>query len=222
MVVVHQNQEDYKIMQNEKCKICRRLGTKLFLKGERCYLSKCSIVRRSYPPGQKKRKQKKPLSEYGKELREKQKLKNWYSLKEKQFRKYVKEALQARGKVENISDFLIKTLENRLDNVIFRLGFAPSRNSARQIISHGHILVNNKPVNIASFLVRKGDLISIKPSSIKKNIFYTLPLSLKKYNTPIWLKLSIEKMEGKVLDVPKLEEVAPSVEIFSIFEHYSR
>ncbi len=209
-------------MENSKCKICRRLGVKLFLKGEKCLSAKCSMVRKSYPPGQKGKRRPKALSEYGKELREKQKLKNWYNLKERQFRKYVKKALGARGKVEDASVFLIKTLESRLDNVIFRLGFAPSRSSARQLISHGHILINSRPVNIASFSVKKGDKINIKPSSSKKNIFRNLPSVLKKYNPPPWLSLVAGKLEGKVIGIPNLEEVAPPVEISSIFEYYSR
>ena len=222
MVVGRQNQEDYKIMQNIKCKICRRRGVKLFLKGERCFLPKCSMIKKPYLPGQKGKKRQRPLSEYAKELQEKQKLKNWYCLSEKQFYQYVKKILQLRGRVEDAAAALIQILENRLDNVVFRLGLAPSRVSAKQIISHGHVLVNNKSVNISSFLVKKGDLIAIKPLSMKKNIFQNLSSTLKKYNTPSWLKLSAEKLEGKVLDVANLEEAAPPAEISSIFEHYSR
>lgn len=210
-------------MQNEKCKICRRSGTKLFLKGDRCLSPKCAMIKKSYAPGQRKKKPQRTFSEYGKELREKQKLKNWYSLREKQFRKYVKEALRVRGVgTEDASMVLIKILESRLDNVVFRLGFASSRSSARQIISHSHILVNNKPVNVSSFLVKKDDIISIKPSSIKKNVFQGLSAALKKYNTPTWLQLSAEKLEGRVLGVSSLEEIKPPVEISSIFGHISR
>ena len=212
-------------MKNSKCKICRRLGVKLFLKGEKCFLPKCSMVRKPYPPGQKGKRRRKSFSDeggYGKELKEKQKLKNWYFLKERQFQKYVKEALRVRGKVEDASAVLVQILESRLDNIVFRLGFVSSRALARQIISHGHILVNNRPVNIASFLVKKGDKISIKSSSAKKNIFRTLPSILKKYKSPSWLELSVEKLEGKVLEVPNLEEAGLHVEISSIFEHYSR
>lgn len=239
MVVDHLSQEDYRHenMKNNKCKICRRLGEKLFLKGEKCSLSKCSMVRKPYPPGQKGKRGRKTLSEYGKELKEKQKLKNWYSLKEKQFRKYVKEALRSRrneispsrfadacvsGKVENASGVLVQILESRLDNIIFRLGFAGSRALARQIVSHGHILVNDKRVNIASFLIKKGDRINIKPSSIEKSVFRILPSILKKHKSPSWLELSVEKLEGKVLEIPNLEEAGLNVEISSIFEHYSR
>ncbi len=212
-------------MKNNKCKICRRLGEKLFLKGEKCLLPKCPMVRKPYPPGQKEERQRKSFSDeggYGKELKEKQKLKNWYFLKERQFRKYVKEALRVRGRVENASAILVQILENRLDNVIFRLGFACSRALARQIVSHGHILVNNRSVNIPSFLVKKGDNISIKASCVKKGLFSKLPTALKKHKPPSWLELSAEKLKAKVLDAPNLEEIGLNVEISSIFEHYSR
>ena len=208
-------------MINSKCKICRRLGVKLFLKGERCLSSKCPMVKRPYPPGKKGKRRPSSLSEYGKELREKQKLKNWYNLKERQFQKYVKEALEKRG-VEDAATLLIKTLESRLDNVVFRLGFASSRQKAKLLISHRHFLVNDKIINIPSYLVKKGDKIKIRPSSSKKTVFQNLPTILKKYETPAWLELNIEKLEGKVIGRPSLEEVAPPVEISSIFEYYSR
>ena len=209
-------------MKNSKCKICRRVGAKLFLKGEKCLSVKCPAIKKAYPPGKRGKRRPKPLSEYGKELREKQKLRNWYNLGERQFRKYVKETLGSRGKVEDTSAFLVKILESRLDNVVFRLGFASSRSSARQIISHRHILVNGRPVNIASFSAKKGDKVSIKPVSIKKNIFRNLPTILKKHKPPSWLEIDPQKMEGKVIGVPSLEEAAPPAEITSIFEYYSR
>ena len=209
-------------MLNAKCKICRRLGVKLFLKGEKCLSPKCPMVKKAYPPGQKGKRRVKSLSEYGKELREKQKLKNWYNLKERQFRKYVKEALEKRRKMEDAGTVLIKTLESRLDNVVFRLGFASSRRLAKQLISHRHFLVNDKVINIPSYLVKKGDKIKIRPTSCKKTVFQNLSTLLKKYETPAWLELNIEKLEGKITGKPSLEEVAPPVEISSIFEYYSR
>jgi small subunit ribosomal protein S4 len=180
------------------------------------------MVRKPYGPGQKGKRRKGALSEYGKELREKQKLKNWYNLKERQFRKYVKEVLGARGKVEDASALLIKILESRLDNVVFRLGFASSRTAARQLVSHRHILVNGRTVNIPSFSVKKGDRISIKPTSVKKNIFRNLSSILKKHKSPTWLQVNAEKLEGKVINEPNIEEASPSAEISSIFEFYSR
>jgi small subunit ribosomal protein S4 len=209
-------------MQNSKCKICRRMGVKLFLKGEKCLSPKCPMVRKPYPPGEKGKRRTKAPSEYGKELKEKQKLRNWYNLKEKQFRKYVKNVLEARGRVEDADTLLIKTLESRLDNVVFRLGFAFSRLLAGQLVSHRHILVNRRLVNISSYQVRKGDKISIKPSSAKKSIFKNLPAILKKHKAPSWLKLNVDKLEGEVVGQPSLEEAAPPVEISAIFEFYSR
>lgn len=209
-------------MMNSKCKKCRRLGVKLFLKGEKCLSPKCPMVRRAYPPGQKGKRRPTPLSEYGKELRESQKLKNWYNLKERQFKNYVKQVLAKRAKVEDTAQILIKILETRLDNVIFRLGLANSRAQARQLVSHGHFLVNGKSIDIPSYQVKKGDIISVKPQKIKKANFQNLKNLLKKYKTPSWLELNPEKLEGKVIGLPTLEEAAPPVEISAIFEYYSR
>jgi small subunit ribosomal protein S4 len=180
------------------------------------------MVKRPYPPGQKAKKRTRGLSEYGKELREKQKLKNWYNLDERQFRKYVKEVLAKRGKVEDAGDLLIKKLESRLDNVVFRMGFVPSRVQARQVISHGHFLVNGKKVDIPAYQTKKGDKITLHPRSPKKNIFQNLPTTLKKYNPPSWIELNIEKLEGKITGQPNLDEATPPAEISTIFEFYSR
>ena len=212
------------MVKNSKCKICRRLGVKLFLKGERCLTQKCPMVKRSYPPGQKKKRRTRALSEYGEELREKQKLKKWYNLEERQFRKYVKKILESHqgpGK-KDVLISLIKTLESRLDNVVFRLGIAASRPQARQLISHGHFLVNSKSVNIPGYLVKKGDKIRISPSSRKKNIFQNLPTLLKKRELPSWISLDVEKLEGKVIGAPSLEEAVLPAEVSLIFEYYSR
>ena len=223
MVVDQEKQEEFNLfMENSKCKICRRLATKLFLRGERCSSPKCAMVKKPYPPGPRAKKRRKNVSEYGKELKEKQKLKNWYNLEEKQFRKYVKETLKARARVADAGTALVKTLESRFDNVIFRLGFAPSRKAARQMVSHGHFTVDDKSINIPSYLVRKNDQIKVKPASIKKPIFQKLLPVLKKYNPPSWLKLDLQKMEAKVLDSPNIEEAVPPAEITTIFEFYSK
>jgi small subunit ribosomal protein S4 len=180
------------------------------------------MLKRAYPPGPKRKRRTRGFSEYGKELSEKQKLKNWYNLKERQFRKYVKEVLQKRGKVEDEALLLIKTLESRLDNVVFRLGFAKSRMQAKQLVSHGHFLVNGKSIDAPSYPVKKGDIITLKPQKVKKSIFQNLKNLLKKYKPPAWLELNVEKLEGKVVGEPNLEEAAPPVEISAIFEFYSR
>ena len=195
---------------------------KLFLKGEKCFSPKCPMIRRSYPPGEKPKKRLPPPSEYAKLLAEKQKLKLWYNLRERQFKNYVKEALSQRGKVEDISHYLVKILEMRLDNVVFRLGFAESRRKARQLVSHGYFLVNGRSVNIPSFRLKIGDTISVKPQKLKKVIFKNIKEKLKKHQLPSHLSLDIEKLEGKVIDEPKFEEISPPVDIHSVFEFYSR
>lgn len=209
-------------MKSSKCKICRRLGVKLFLRGERCLSPKCPIVKRPYPPGQKRKRRTRGLSEYGKELREKQKLKNWYNLTERQFRNYVKEVLAKRQRGEDAGALLIKKLEARLDNVVFRIGLASSRKQARQIVNHGHFLVNEKRINIPSYQVKKGDKIILHPSSRKKAIFQNLSTILKKHKPPSWIEFNIEKLEAEVVREPSIEEASPSAEISAIFEFYSR
>jgi len=210
-------------MKKNVCKICRRLGQKLFLKGEKCSSPKCPMVRRPYPPGlQRKRRRSILLSEYGKELAEKQKLKNYYGLRENQFERYVEEILKARGRIEDAGILLIKKLEKRLDNVVFRLGFARSRREARELVSHGHFLVDSKPVNIPSFQVEKGQVISIKESKKKKPYFKNLSVFLKNYQPPAWLKLDREKLEGKMIGEPTGEDIGVPVDVSAIFEFYSR
>ncbi len=205
-----------------QCKTCRRLGQKLFLKGDRCFSQKCAMVKRAYAPGPQKKRRGGSPSEYKKSLQEKQTLKKWYGLSERQFKKYVKVTLSKMGKVENVSNELIKELESRLDNVIFRLGFVNSRIHARQLVSHGYFLVNGRPVNIPSFNVKKGDVISIKESKKKKPIFKELQTQLKRKETSLWLNLDKEKLEGKSVGEPSLDEVKPPAEIPLIFEFYSR
>jgi len=180
------------------------------------------MVKRPYPPGKKGKRRPVPLSEYGKELREKQKLKNWYNLEERQFKNYVKKILAKKKRTEDPTALLIKILETRLDNVIFRLGWASSRRQARQLASYGHFLVNGKSIDTPSYQAKSGDIISIKPQKMKKAVFQNLKTSLKKHKTPNWLELNIEKLEGKVIGEPSLEESAPPVEISAIFEYYSR
>ena len=209
-------------IKEAKCRICRRLGVKLFLRGEKCLSPKCPMVKRPYPPGLPGKRRKSPPSEYKKELIEKQKLKYWYGLSERQLKKYVKEVLEKRGKVEDVSALLIQNLEKRLDNVVYRLGFAVSRDQARQLVSHKFFLVNGKPVNIPSFSLKVGDTVSLKPQKLKKAIFKDLKERLKKHQVPSWLSLDPEKFEGKVISEPKVEEVAPPVEVSAVFEFYSR
>ena len=196
--------------------MCRRLGIKL------CTSVKCPIVKRPYPPGQKGKRRTRALSEYGKELREKQKLRTWYNLQEKQFKKYAKDILSLKRRKEDAATLFIRKLENRLDNVVFRLGFASSRRQARQLISHGHIKVNGKIIDIASFEARKGDIVEVDQKSKSKNIFKDVLIVLKKHQPPSWLKLDAEAFKGEVMGQASLEEAAPPAEISLIFEFYSK
>lgn len=209
-------------MVNSKCKICRRQGIKLFLRGERCFGPKCAMIKRAYPPGPTRKRRKRGLSEYGRELREKQRLKNWYNLRERPFKKYVKEVLEKRGKVQDIADLFIKKLELRFDNVIFRLGFASSRSQARQLVSHGHFFINGKKVDIPSRQLKKEDKITIRASSLKKEFFKKIIPVLKKYQPPSWLKFDPERIEAEVIGQPTLKEAQPPAEISLIFEFYSK
>ena len=200
-----------------KCKQCRREGKKLFLKGERCFGPKCAMVRKAYPPGQHGQNRKRGFSEYGIQLREKQKVRRIYGLMEKQFKKYFDEASRLKGDTGNI---FLSILERRLDNVIYRLGFASSRNLARQLVSHGHFLVNGKKVDIPSYLVKEGDIITMK--NRKLAVFGDLENSLKNYQFPAWLLVDLKNMEGKVLSVPVRQEIDLAVDLQLIVEYYSR
>jgi len=194
----------------------RALGTKLFLKAERCSSPKCALTRRPYRPGMHG-KSRKVLSEYGRQLLEKQKIKISYGLNEKQIRTIFQKALK---KPAAIKDFIIQELETRLDNVVFKLGLASSRRIARQIVSHGHILVDGRKVSTPSFKVGVENLISIRPQSKNLSNFKDLSNILKNYQPPAWLTLDKEKMEGKVLVFP--QEVDGVFDISLVTDYYSR
>jgi len=198
------------------------LNQKLFLKGERCLSPKCALVKKPYVQGPKTKKRISKITEYGRELAEKQKLKKWYNLREKQFRNYVLDVLGKRGKMGDASSYFIKLLESRLDNVVFRLGLASSRIQARQLVNHSHFLVNGKGVDIPSCKIQKGDKISVKPSSLKLTYFQGLKTSLKNYETQKWLKLNKETLEAEVIGEPTIETANPPAEISSIFEFYTK
>jgi len=180
------------------------------------------MVRRPYAPGMRAKKRKSVLTEYGKELREKQKLKNWYGLRERQFKNYIKEVFKRQGGKEDIANLLIVKLESRLDNVVFRLGFASSRAQARQFVGHGHFLVNDKKVNIPSYQLKKGDRVSLSEKAKTKPAFKNISSDLKKQKLPAWLKINLDKLEGEIAGEPSIVETVPPAEISSIFEFYSR
>lgn len=203
----------------EKCKKCRRANQKLFLKGDRCSTQKCAMVKRPYAPGVHGKSRRRRFSEYGSQLAEKQKIRYTYGISEKQFKNYFKEAINQK---ENKGEFLVKKLESRLDNVIFRLGWARSRSLARQIVSHGHILVNGRKVNISSYQVKEGDVIKLKEGSKKLALFKELKTILKKYKLPVWLSLDLDKVEGKIKGSPEISDLSSIGEVNMVIEYYSR
>lgn len=204
-----------------KEKIERRLGEKLYLKGERSYSQKSAMIKKPYPPGMHGQKGSRKASEFAQELKSKQKVKNTYRLLEKQFKNYIKKAINSKKEPH---EFILKKLENRLDNVIFRVGFGQSRDQAKQLVSHGHILVNNRKVNIPSFEVKIGDELNIREGSMKSPFFATLmPTWLKKYNPPAWILLDKDKMTAKIKGLPTLSESGINVvDLRAIIEFYSR
>jgi len=207
------------VYHDAKCRICRRAGEKLFLKGERCYSTKCAVSRRAYPPGQKGKTGFMRLTEYGAELKEKQKIRRVYGILERQFVKYLNEAITQKG---NTAEILLGILENRLDNVIYRSGLASSRGESRILVSHNHFMVNGKSVNIPSYRVKQGDIISIKESHKKKNYFKNVSGSFKKFQAPSWLSADKEKLAITVTASPVLEEIGQISDIRSVIEYYSR
>jgi small subunit ribosomal protein S4 len=209
-------------VKEAKCRICRRLGMKLFLKGEKCFSPKCPMIKKPYPPGNLKKRKPMPPSEYKRELIEKQKLRFWYGLSDRQLKNYVKNVLKNRKKGEDVSALLIQNLEKRLDNVVYHLGFAKSREHARQLVSHKFFLVNGKPVNIPSYILKVGDTISLKDHKLKKVLFKDLKEKLKKQVVPNWLSLDPEKCEGKVISEPTVEKSVLPIDVPSVFEFYSR
>ncbi|MDD4291514.1 MAG: 30S ribosomal protein S4 [Clostridia bacterium] len=205
------------------CRQCRREGTKLFLKGDRCFSAKCAITRRSDATGPKKPGQhgagRKKVTEYGTQLREKQKAKRIYGLCEKQFHMYYEKAERMRG-VTGANMLIL--LERRLDNVVYRMGMGVSRSQARQLVSHRHITVNGKLINIPSYIVNAGDVIAVKDSK-KDNAFFTALKETKKAgNMPKWLDFNPETLEGKILAVPTREDIDLSIEERMIVELYSK
>ena len=204
--------------KDEQCRICRREGQKLFLKGSRCYTDKCSISRRNYAPGQNGQKKKK-LSEYGTQLREKQKTKMYYGVGEKQFRKYFEMASNKKGIT---GEELLTILESRLDNVVYRLGFASSRAQARQFVNHSQFDVNGKKCDIPSYLVKPGDVISVREikkdnATIKANVEENASRP-----TPDWLERDLDNLTGKVVRLASREDIDLPVEEHLIVELYSK
>ena len=200
------------------CRLCRRQGMKLFLKGERCFTPKCAVERRPMPPGDHGQRRRK-VSEYGEHLKEKQKARSIYGVLERQFRRHFRDAQRQPGAT---GENLLKLLETRLDNVVYRLGFADSRNQARQLVTHGHVQLNGRRTDIASALVRRGDVISVMPRSRETEYFKVVGETLAKKSVPRWLELDPAALSGRVLAPPSREDIETNVNEQLIVEFYSR
>ncbi|MBL8144526.1 MAG: 30S ribosomal protein S4 [Acidobacteria bacterium] len=201
------------------CRLCRREGMKLFLKGERCYTEKCAIEKRNLPPGQHGKARKAKLAGYGLQLREKQKVKRIYGVLENQFRRYFEQAERTRG-ITGVT--LLQLLERRLDNVCYRLGFGTSRSQARQLVRHGHFLVNGKKVDIPSFSVKMGDVVTVKAGSVKNTTIQHAMEEVKGRGVPEWLDLDAARTAGTIKSLPTREQINLPVQEQLIVELYSK
>ncbi|MGH9161436.1 MAG: 30S ribosomal protein S4 [Vicinamibacteraceae bacterium] len=201
------------------CRLCRREGMKLFLKGERCYTDRCAIERRNQPPGQQTRTRRNKLAGYGLQLREKQKVKRIYGVLEGQFRRYFDAAARTRGIT---GETLLQLLERRLDNVVYRLGFATSRAQARQLVRHGHFLVNGRRVDVPSFSLKAGDLIGMRSKTQKNPIVLHAMEEVKGRGIPEWLAIDGQNLQGRILALPTREQIGLPVQEQLIVELYSK
>ncbi len=201
------------------CRQCRREGDKLFLKGDKCFSEKCPVEKRGFPPGQHGRDQRRGQSEYGMQLREKQKVRRMYGVMEKQFHRYYKEAARGKGVT---GELLLQILERRLDNVVYRMGFAASRPEARQMVNHGHFLVNGRKTDIPSYSVREGDEIELKSGSRDMPRILEMAERASTQGTPEWVEVDWERRKGRVLRLPEREDVDMPIEEHLIVEMYSR
>ena len=201
-----------------KCRLCRREGGKLFLKGDKCYTGKCPFEKRPMAPGQHGPGRKK-VSEYGQQLREKQKVKRIYGVQEGQFREYYEQADRMKGIT---GENMLSLLERRLDNVVFRLGIGASRAQARQLVNHGHFTVNGRKVNIPSYIVKKGDVVAVKESKNGNKFFTELKGTKPAANMPKWLEFDSEKLEGKVIELPVRSDIDSQISEHMIVELYSK
>jgi small subunit ribosomal protein S4 len=201
------------------CRLCRREDMKLFLKGERCYTDKCGYERRSYPPGQHGQARRRKRSDYGEQLREKQKVKRIYGIAERQFRGYYYKASRMKGVT---GDSLIQLLERRLDNAVYRAGFVSDHAEARQLVRHGHFLVNGKRVNIPSYLVRSGDVLEVKEKSRKITRIIEAVGAVERRGVPRWLELDKENFKASVKALPARDDVTLPIREQLIIELYSK
>ena len=201
------------------CRLCRREGMKLFLKGERCYSEKCAIEKRNVPPGQHGRSRKAKMVGYGVQLREKQKVKRTYGVLENQFRRYFEAADRQKGIT---GELLLQMLERRLDNVIYRLGFTTSRPQARQLVRHGHFTINGRKVDIPSYAVRQGDTVAVRPSSNQNPTIVHAMEEVKGRGIPAWLSFDASAISGRIVSMPTREQINLPVQEQLIVELYSK
>ena len=204
------------------CKLCRREGEKLFLKGERCFTPKCAFERRSYAPGQHGQVRfgrTRRMSDYSRQLRAKQKARRIYGVLEKQFRRYFQMATKARGITGLI---LLQILETRLDNVVYRMGYAANRAQARQMVSHGHFVVNGRKTNIPSMVLKGGDVLNVREESKKNGLFKEMADLAEKNNCALWLERDLKNLSGRVLRMPERGEIDGNLDEQLIVEYYSR
>ncbi|HZJ67567.1 MAG TPA: 30S ribosomal protein S4 [Kofleriaceae bacterium] len=201
------------------CRLCRREDMKLFLKGERCYTDKCGYERRSYPPGQHGQSRRRKRSDYGEQLREKQKVKRIYGIAEKQFRGYYYKALRTKGVSGHT---LIQLLERRLDNVVYRMGFASDHAEARQLVRHGHFTINGKKVNIPSYLVRARDIVAVRESSQKMARINEALAAVDRRGVPQWIQMDKDNFRGAIAQLPSREDVTLPIREQLIIELYSK
>jgi small subunit ribosomal protein S4 len=207
------------VYHDARCRICRRSGMKLFLKGARCFTDKCAIERRGYAPGEHGKSRRIKETNYGQQLREKQKTRQIYGLLERQFRHYFAKASEAKGVTGEV---LLQMLERRLDNVLYRVNFALSRSQSRQVVRHGHVTVNGRPVDIPSFLVKPGDTIGIREKSRKMASILTTIEARKGQSAPEWLDVDTDKLSAKVLSIPTRESIPIPINEQLIVELYSK
>ncbi|MBF0117572.1 MAG: 30S ribosomal protein S4 [Desulfobacterales bacterium] len=201
------------------CRLCRRENVKLFLKGDRCYSDKCAFDRRSYSPGQHGQNKRRKLSDYGVQLREKQKVKRMYGLVEKQFRSFFQRSERQKGIT---GTNLLSFLERRLDNIVYRMGFVNSRTQARHFVRHCHFLVNGKKVNIPSFIVEKGDIIELKEKSRTVKTILDSLSALERRGMPKWIEIDKDKFKGIIKDYPSREDITMPIQEQLIVELYSK
>lgn len=201
------------------CRLCRRERQKLFLKGTKCFTEKCPVERRGFPPGQHGQSRRPKVSEYGVQLREKQKIRRMYGLMETQFRNYFAKALQQTGRT---GETLVKMLERRLDNVIYRMGFAPSRKAARQLVTHGHFMVNRRSVDVPSFLLRAGDTVQVRDKSKKLEVIHSSMKRMKDTSMLPWLSLDKGAMVGTFLNIPERADIPLNADEQLVVELYSK